>query len=375
MKPPPVTPLRSLINLVNQLNTTNLTLPQLIQALQHALQAARANLSRVHSELLAREQLRSKLPERLAELKVLRLRGHVHAAEELEGFAGDGVAESCLRDALARERNSDFSEEGRVLADLVLNISTVMLRVKQVRHRASLGRDSLGADLRRVALGNTIKDLGELVAGVLADFLRALRVVVVESLGSAQRLDEGEVARRASRHHFTARQNSELNRQAASRGAAAVDEQRFVGLLSTARQRQAEALVETLADGCDAHAEGGGVFVREVVRKLALDVALCYGVLREAAVLFFYGVDAVGEACDAVAFLEVLGDFGADFNDGARVVAACGATLALLSEAGDGDVLPFVRLAGARHWFGLGASKAYQSVLGEREVSRAHLCV
>jgi hypothetical protein len=93
---PPITPLRSLINLINQLNTTNLTLPQLIQPLQHALKPARTNLGRVNSELLAREQLRSKLPERLAELKVLRLCGHVHAAEELEGFAGDGVAEGCL---------------------------------------------------------------------------------------------------------------------------------------------------------------------------------------------------------------------------------------------------------------------------------------
>jgi hypothetical protein len=128
-----------------------------------------------------------------------------------------------------------------------------------------------------------------------------------------------------------------------------------------------------LADGCDSHAEGGGVFVREVVRQLALDVALCYGVLREAAVLLFYGVDAVGEACDAVAFLEVLCDFGADFNDSSRVVAACGAALALLGEAGDGDVLPVVRLAGARHWSCLEVLRAYQSVLGEHEVSRAQI--
>ena len=93
---PPSPPLRALINLINQLNPTNLTLPQLIKTLQHTLQTSRANLGRVHSQLLARKQLSSKLPECLAELEVLRLRGDVHAAEELEGFAGDGVAEGGL---------------------------------------------------------------------------------------------------------------------------------------------------------------------------------------------------------------------------------------------------------------------------------------
>ena len=93
---PPSPPLRALINLINQLNPTNLTLPQLIKTLQHTLQTSRANLSRVNSELLAGQKLSSKLPERLAELKVLRLGGNVHAAEELERFAGDGVAEGGL---------------------------------------------------------------------------------------------------------------------------------------------------------------------------------------------------------------------------------------------------------------------------------------
>ena len=198
-----------------------------------------------------------------------------------------------------------------------------MLGVKQVRDRASLGRDGLGADLGRVALGNAVKDLRQLVAGIFADLLRAVRVVVVESLGGTKSLDEGEVARRASGDHLATRQDSELDRQTASRGAAAIDQERFVGLLSTARQRQAETLVEALSDSCDSHAEGGGVFVRQVVRQLALHVALCYCVLREAAVLLFYGVDAVGETCNAVAFLEVLCDFGADFDDGAHIYACC----------------------------------------------------
>jgi hypothetical protein len=231
-----------------------------------------------------------------------------------------------------------------VVSDLVLNISPLMLRVKQIRHRTSLGPNSLGADLRRVALGNAVEDLGQLVASVLADLLRALRVVVVESLRGTERLDEGEVARRASGNNLAAGQNSELDRQAAGRGAAAVDQQRLIRLLPTARKRQAETLVETLSDGCDSHAEGGGVLVGEVVRELALHVALGDGVLREAAVLLFDGVDAVGEAGDAVADLEGLGDFGADLDDGARVVTAGGAAFALLGEAGDGNVLPGVRL-------------------------------
>lgn len=46
------------------------------------------------------------------------------------------------------------------------------------------------------------------------------------------------------------------------------------------------------------------------------------------------------EARNAVAGLEVLGDFRADLHDGAHVVAADGAAFALLAEGGDVDVLP-----------------------------------
>ena len=62
----------------------------------------------------------------------------------------------------------------------------------------------------------------------------------------------------------------------------------------------------------------------------------------------------MGEARDAVADFEVLGDFGADFDDGAGVVAAGGAALALLGEAGDGDVLPLRGLVGVRDWLAWG---------------------
>ena len=241
-----------------------------------------------------------------------------------------------------------------MVSHLVLNISAVVLGVKQVRHRTSLGPNRLGADLRRLALGNAVEDLGQLVASVFADLLRALRVVVVESLRGTQRLDEGEVARRASSNNLTTTQHSKLNRQTSRSGAATINQQRLVSLLPTPRQRQAKTLVQPLADSRDSHAEGGGVLVGEVVRELALDVALGDGVLREAAVLLFDGVDAVGEAGDAVADLEVLGDFGADFDDGAGVVAAVGADLALLGEAGDGDVLPLRGLVGVRDWLARG---------------------
>ena len=92
------------INPVNQLNTTNLTLLKLIQPIKHALQSARTSLNRVHSELLASNELRSQLPERLCEFEVLGLRRHVHAAGPLEGFAGEGVAEGGLRDELVYSR-------------------------------------------------------------------------------------------------------------------------------------------------------------------------------------------------------------------------------------------------------------------------------
>lgn len=88
------------INPVHQLNTTNLTLLQLLQPIKHALKSSRAKLHRVHGQLLAGDELRSQLPERLCEFEVLWLGGHVHAAGPLEGFAGEGVAESGLRDEL-----------------------------------------------------------------------------------------------------------------------------------------------------------------------------------------------------------------------------------------------------------------------------------
>jgi hypothetical protein len=48
----------------------------------------------------------------------------------------------------------------------------------------------------------------------------------------------------------------------------------------------------------------------------------------------------VGEARDAVADFEILGDFGADLHDGAGVVAADGAAFALRGERLVVDVLP-----------------------------------
>ena len=48
----------------------------------------------------------------------------------------------------------------------------------------------------------------------------------------------------------------------------------------------------------------------------------------------------MSEARDAVADFEVLGDFGADLDDGAAVVAADGAAFALFGKRAEVDVLP-----------------------------------
>lgn len=127
-------------------------------------------------------------------------------------------------------------------AHLVLNISAIVLRRKKVRDLAALGGNRLGADLRRGALGNAVEHLCELVAGVLADLLRDVRVVVVESFRGAESLDEGEVARAASCDDLAAREHSKLDRQTAGRGAATVDKQWLVRLLTT-RQWESQALV------------------------------------------------------------------------------------------------------------------------------------
>ena len=127
-------------------------------------------------------------------------------------------------------------------AHLVLDISAIVLRGKKVRDLAALGRDRLGADLRRRALGDTVEGARELVARVLADLLRDVWIIVIESLRGTESLDEGEVAWAASRDDLAARKHGELNRQAARRSAAAVDEKRLVCLLA-ARQWETQALV------------------------------------------------------------------------------------------------------------------------------------
>lgn len=127
-------------------------------------------------------------------------------------------------------------------AHLVLDISAIVLRGKKVRDLAALGRDRLGADLRRRAFGDTVEGARELVARVLADLLRDVWVVVVESLRGTESLDEGEVARAASRDDLAARKHGELNRQAARRSAAAVDEKRLVCFLA-AGQWEPQALI------------------------------------------------------------------------------------------------------------------------------------
>ena len=113
-------------------------------------------------------------PELLAKLQVLWLSRHVRWSK-LERLAGDGVRKRVL----------------------VLNIISIVLGRKQVRHRAALGGDSLGADLGRLTFGDAVEDVGELVIGVLADLLGDVRVFVVKGSGGAEGLDEVEVVRGA----------------------------------------------------------------------------------------------------------------------------------------------------------------------------------
>jgi hypothetical protein len=75
---------------------------------------------------------------------------------------------------------------------------------EQIRDLSAFGGNCLRADLRRLALGNTVEDFREFVVCVLADFLRALGVIVVEGLGGAERFDKIEVTRAAGCDDFTA---------------------------------------------------------------------------------------------------------------------------------------------------------------------------
>jgi hypothetical protein len=224
-------------------------------------------------------------------------------------------------------------------ADLVLDVGAVVFGSKQVRNLSTLRGNRLRADLGRLAFGNTVKDTREFIVRVLADLLRTLWIVVVESLCCTESLHKRKVARAASGDNLTSRKNTKLDSKTASRSTTTIDQKRVVRFLST-WQRQSQALVETLSDCCDAHAERTGVFVGDVVGEFALHVAFCYSVLGEAAVFFFDGVNAVRETGDTVAWGEVFGHFGADLDDGAHVVAADGAAFALLGERRDVDVLP-----------------------------------
>lgn len=225
---------------------------------------------------------------------------------------------------------------------LRLDITPLMLRrAEQIANLAALGRHRITANLRRLALGNAIKHLRQPVLGVLPDLLPAVRVVVVEGLARAERLDEGEVARRAGREDLAAGVDGVLDGEAAGRGTAAVDEEGDVGF-ARAREGQAQALVEALSDGEDADAESGGFFVGGVLGDFDLRVTFRDAVFREAAILRLDGVDAVREACYAVALLPWLCDFGSDLFNGAGEVAADGC-------AGRGeevDVLPVGRVEG-----------------------------
>lgn len=142
----------------------------------------------MHSQLLARNKLRAKLPEYLAELEILRLSRNLHAAGELEVLAGDGVSEGALQQSSVLDPADGI--EGSIWTNLVLDFRTVLFRGQQVRDLAALGADGCRADLGRLALGDAVEGVRELVLGILANLLTAIWVVVVECFGSAQSFDE-----------------------------------------------------------------------------------------------------------------------------------------------------------------------------------------
>jgi hypothetical protein len=63
-----------------------------------------------------------------------------------------------------------------------------------------------------LALRDAVQNTGELVVRVLADLSRTVSVLVVKSFHGTKSLDEGEIARTASRDNLAARENSELDR-------------------------------------------------------------------------------------------------------------------------------------------------------------------
>lgn len=129
-----------------------------------------ANLRRVYLDLALGKQALTQTPKHLSKLKVLGFGREVHGAE-LERLANGRVAKR----------------------ELLRNVLAWRLGEQQEGDDATLGRNSLGADLGRRALGDAVEDVRQRVVGVGADLRRTLRVLVVKGSVCTQRLYKGEV--------------------------------------------------------------------------------------------------------------------------------------------------------------------------------------
>lgn len=154
-----------------------------------------------------------------------------------------------------------------------------------------------------------------------------------------QLLHKLKVPRTTRRHNTQPTQLRKLNRKHAHARAAPINQQRErLGRLLL-RPRQLQRLVHALPDGDAANAVGRALGIRDVVRELDDRVALADAVLAEGAGFRVVVFDAVGEAGDAVALFERLGDARADFDDRAGEIAADG-EIGLCAE----DAFPAVEL-------------------------------
>lgn len=124
----------------------------------------------------------------------------------------------------------------------------------------------------RGLVGNGVKCQSEIVVGGFADFGGAIGVLIVENFVGAQSLDKVEVVGRGSSNDLEPRQLCVLDGERSSSRRSAVYEDSCWLLNFVGRERYAQRLVETLADGGYTNAKCGGVFERQVIRDLDLEV-------------------------------------------------------------------------------------------------------
>lgn len=121
---------------------------------------------------------------------------------------------------------------------------------------------------------------------------------------------------RASCNNRGTAQLRELNGQAPRRRATSINQNRQLLLLVALDipwEWQFHGVIKRLPHGKNSHTKRSRFFKREVVWNLDLDIAFGGDVIAECAVLVVNGISTVGEASDAVTFLETLGYGRANF--------------------------------------------------------------